>query len=273
MEKAAVNGVSLAYELTGTGGEALVFLNGIAMSIAHWKPFVDALSADYPCLCHDFRGQLLSDKPKGPYHFAEHVEDLGALLLRLGIERAHLIGTSYGSEVAMLFAATYPAMTASLTVIDGVSELDPLLRAVGMAWKTAALAEPKAFYRSLIPWTYSAAYIAANRGALEKRETAIVSFPRDYFEGFAALCDAFLELDMTAELHRITCPSLVAVGDKDILKHPGYARIIADRIKGSRLVLLPGLGHAGVVEDPAAVIAALRPFLEGAARNAAHKGR
>ena len=261
MQKARVNGVELAYELSGSGKETVVFLNGIAMTIAHWKPFVEALSPAYRCLCHDLRGQILSERPAGPYSFSQHSEDLAALMSRLGIAKAHLVGTSYGSEVAMVFALEHPEMAASLTVVDGVSELDTLLRTVAEGWRAAALASPSAFYRNLIPWTYSASYIAENKATLDAREAGIETFPHDYFTGFVALCDAFLSLDITANLHRIACPTLVLVGDKDILKPLRYSRIIADAVPGATLKIVKDAGHASVVEKPDECIAEIREFL------------
>ncbi|MGA2479813.1 MAG: alpha/beta hydrolase [Spirochaetia bacterium] len=264
MPHATVNGTELQYELTGTGDETLVFLNGIAMSIAHWAPIVQPLAGRYHCLCHDFRGQMLSPrKATAPIRLADHVEDLRALLDSLGIRRAHLIGTSYGAEVAMMSALACPSMTASLVVIDGVSELDPLLRATAEAWKTAALADPIAFYRSIIPWNYSSAWIGANVGALARREAAIAALPRGYFEDFAALCDAFLELNITSRLHEITCPTLVVVAEKDILKHAGFARMITENIPGACLKVIAGAGHAVVIEKPVDVLVEIEAFLAG----------
>jgi 3-oxoadipate enol-lactonase len=273
--KAAVNGVSLAYELSGAGEETLVFLNGIAMSIPHWAPVVTGLGGRFRCLCHDFRGQLQSLRARGgesgtaggaplaPIRLSDHVDDLTALMETLGIRRAHIMGTSYGAEVGMLFACAHPAMTASLTVIDGASELDPLLRAAALAWRAAALADPVVFYRTIIPWNYSAAYIGASAAVLAQREKVVAGLPRAYFEDFASLCDAFLELSITPHLGRISCPALVLVGEKDILKHEGFARIIAGGIRGARLRVIPGAGHAAVVETPSTVLSEVGEFLDG----------
>jgi 3-oxoadipate enol-lactonase len=259
-----VNGVSLQYEMEGSGKECVAFLNGIAMSIPHWKPLATPLGARYRCLSHDFRGQLQSPQPASgtPMRLEDHVEDMRQLFSSLGVEKAHLVGTSYGAEVAMLFAAMHPSLTASLVSIDGVSEVDPLLRATAESWKAAALSDPIVFYKSIIPWNYSAAYIEANRETLARREAGVASFPRGYFQDFAALCDAFLALDITPKLARVECPTLVIVGEKDILKHEGFARIIAQAVRGARMEVIPGAGHAVVIEQPQSVLDRVRSFLE-----------
>ncbi len=260
MEKAQVNGTELAYELSGEGKETVAFLNGIGMSIGNWRPLVPALGGGRRVLMHDLRGQLLSERPAGPYSLELHAHDLAGLLDRLGIAKAHIVGTSYGSEVGLVFARLYPQRCSTLVVIDGVSEIRPLLRAAVISWRTAALADPAAFFRALVPWTYSESYIAANEAAFDARERAVAGLPRDYFVAFAALCDSFLAIDETRRLREIACPSLVLVGDQDILKHPGYSRIIADGIPGAVLRVLPGLGHGAVIEDPASVCRAVLDF-------------
>ena len=258
------NDARLRYEMFGEKGPVIVLLNGIAMSIGHWKPFIEALGTKYRFLCHDMRGQTLSDRPKGEYSLEDHAEDLAVLMDHLSIPEAHIVGTSYGSEVAMTFALAHPEKCSSLAVIDGVSELDPLLRATAESWMAAALLDPRVFYKVLLPWTYSSDYIAANASVLAAREDSVARLPRDWFEGFASLCRAFLAIDLTPKLNRITCRTLVLVGQRDILKHEGFAAIIKNAIRGATLKVLPGAGHATVIEQPGVVAASIDAFLSEA---------
>jgi 3-oxoadipate enol-lactonase len=264
MARAVVNGVGLEYQLDGQGKETVALLNGIAMSISHWKPVAARLvAAGYRVFTHDLRGQLLSDKPEAPYSFEEHARDLAALLAELGVEKVHAVGTSYGAELGLAFARDFPQLCASLVAIDGASEYDAVLGAAVESWKAAALCDPRVFYRTILPWNYSADYLKANREALARREDAIASLPRAWFEAFARLCDAFLAIDLTKDLGRIACPCLVIVADRDILKHRAYARIIAEGVPGARLEEIAGSGHALVVEKPEELCDALLPFLYG----------
>jgi len=257
------NGARLRYELFGTEGPAIVFLNGIAMSIGHWKPVLEALGGKCRALCHDMRGQTLSEKLASPYSLEGHAEDLAALMEGLSIHQAHIVGTSYGAEVALAFAIAHPEKCHSLTIIDGVSELDALLKATVESWMAAALCDARVFYRTILPWNYSSDYIEANSGILKTREDSVASLPREWFEAFAGLCRAFLSIDLTSKLHRITCRTLVLVGERDILKHRGFASIIAANIAGSILKVLPGAGHAAVIERPDLVAAEIAAFAMG----------
>ena len=258
------NGVRLRYEISGSEGPVVVLLNGIAMSVGHWKPVLEVLGSRYRFLCHDMRGQTLSEKPREGYSLETHADDLSALMDGLSIAKAHIVGTSYGAEVGLAFALSYPDKCETLTVIDGVSELDPLLRATAESWMAAALCDPRVFYKTILPWNYSSDYIAANRAILAAREESVAKLPREWFEGFAGLCRAFLEIDLTPRLKRITCRTLVLVGSRDILKHEGFATIIADNIRCSRLKVLKGAGHAAVIEQPAVVAREIDAFISGA---------
>ncbi|HUX20222.1 MAG TPA: alpha/beta fold hydrolase [Spirochaetia bacterium] len=255
-----IGNVELYSELHAGSGTPRAFLNGIAMSTAHWTPLREHLIPGTDLL-HDFKDQLRSGRADAGYSIESHADELALLMGALKLPAADLIGTSYGSEVAMIFAIKYPERCRSLVLIDGVSESDARLKAAVKSWKAAALTDGRCFYKSIIPWNYSPHYIEANAAMLAEREDALASLPQDYFEGFARLCDAFLELNVTGRLHEIVCPTLVLVGELDILKPVEFSRIIHAGIAGSQMATIPGAGHATVIEDPSAVADQINPFL------------
>ena len=97
---------------------------------------------------------------------------------------------------------------------------------------------------------------------IEQGEARLASCDADFFRAFAGLVDAFSQLDITPLLARITCPALVIAGEKDLLKPPRYSETIANGIADSQLVIVPGAGHAVVLERPQPVNQALHAFLE-----------
>ncbi len=265
MNTIEINGTTLCYEFTEGPGDAVVFLNGVMASFSSWRGFAPAfLRAGYTVLLHDFRGQLLSGKPPGPYRFATHAEDLRALLAHLGIEKPHLVGTSYGGEVAMRFCADYPDAAASLTVIDSVSETDAILAGMVDGWISLLDAgDARGLYRAVIPVLYSDRFIRANAELLRGREEAFAKSPADYFTGQRILYRTFLDdLPFTEDLGRIKAPALVLCGTEDILKPPKFSRIIADRIPGAEYLLIPDAGHVAIFEKPGEVISAVLGFIE-----------
>jgi 3-oxoadipate enol-lactonase len=248
MPKVTANDIQLYYELHGPeDADVLVLSNGVLMSTASWAFQTPVLAQHYRLLLYDCRGMWQSDHPPGPYSMELHADDLAALLDALGIERAHIGGTSYGAEVSMVFAYKYPARTRSLIVTAAVSQLDPLLRGLADIWIEAARArDPELLFKVVYPLTFSEAWIAANRPALD--------LARGRYEAldFDALLELFLcfsRLDITADLHRITAPTLVVAGELDVLKPRKYAEIIAREIPNVEYALIPHAGHAAMWEQ------------------------
>jgi 3-oxoadipate enol-lactonase len=246
MPRERVGEVELYYELCGEGDETVAFVNGVAMTAQSWAPIKEVFQEEFRCVLHDTRGQLMSEKPEMDYTLEMHAEDMKNLFDHLGIEEVHLIGTSYGSEIAMIFACEHPEMVKTLLVVTGASELDG--------------AEP--FFRALVPWAYSSDYIEANSSALDERERILSTLPRDFFEGFIRLVKAFHRLDVTDQLQRIECPTLVVSAENDIVKPPRFGRIIHERIPGSEFVIMPRSGHAVVIEDPIGLSEVMLSFIK-----------
>jgi len=261
MPRERIGDVELYYELSGSGGEVIAFVNGVAMTVQSWAPFRELVEGDFRCLFHDTRGQLMSEKPDADYSMEMHAEDLANLLEHVGIDKVHLAGTSYGSEIAMIFAAEHPDRVATLHVITGVSELDGVLHAATESWAVGAKHGIEPFFRSMIPWTYSNGYLEANAALLDDREKLLGQLPADYLEGFIRLVRAFHGLDITDRLASISCPTLVIAAENDIVKPPRFSELIHEKIPDSELVVIPDSGHAVVVENPGSVARHMLDFI------------
>jgi 3-oxoadipate enol-lactonase len=261
MPEAKVNGVTIYYDVLGRG-TPVAFLNGVMMTAQSWVLQTSVVRAHYRCVMHDFRGQLLSEKPQRRWRLEDHVDDLGALLDELGIDRCHLVGTSYGGEVGMLFAIRHPDRATSITVISSVSEIDAELDSAVSLWAETALSSPESLYRVSVPFNFSESFIAANPELIDQGEARLAAVPDDFFTAFARLVEAFRSIDFTDELDCIECPTLVMVGELDRLKPPRFSRLIAERIRGAEFLMVPGAGHAVVIERSDEVNAAILGFLQ-----------
>jgi 3-oxoadipate enol-lactonase len=243
------NGIDIYFELHGpVGADVLVLSNGVLMSTASWAYQAPVLARHYRLLLYDCRGMWQSDHPPGPYSMELHADDLAALLDALGIERAHIAGISYGGELSMAFAHRYPARTCSLIVSSAVSQIDPLLAGWMASWMAATRAgDPELLFAVTVPLNFSEAWIAANPAALEAARQRYASLDMD---AFLELLLAFSRLNLTGRLHEITAPTLVIVGEDDLLKPRKYAGIIAREIPGAELAVVPHAGHAVCWEQP-----------------------
>ena len=255
-----VNGINLYYELHGPqDADVIVLSNGIFMSTASWGYQLTELSRHFRVLLYDCRGMWQSEHPQGPYSMEQHADDLAGLLAALGIEKAHIGGISYGGEISMLFALKYPQQTRSLIVSSSVSQIDPLLNAMGAVWSNALRNnDPDALYLSSLPLNFSEGWLKANQGILEAMRKR---YHQMDLKAAEQLMLAFSAIDFTSELKRITVPTLVMVGELDILKPRKYAEIIAREIPGAELIIIPNGGHAICLEQPAAFNSALLGFV------------
>jgi 3-oxoadipate enol-lactonase len=258
--------VDLFYEIKGNpdSPNTILFLNGVMASTSSWVNQLPPFEASgFKIVLHDFRGQLKSSKPKGPYTFAQHANDVMALMDHLGIASAHLIGTSYGGEVGCRFAIDHPTRVISLSVIDSVSELDDTLRATVNDWKEAAnTRHGETFFKRMMPSIYSPGFITKNREMLSQRAKAMNAIGSDYFDGQITLYDTFLnDVTMTSELHRIQCPTLILCGELDTLKPLKFSAIMAEAIQSAEYLILPDCGHVAIFEKPHELNSALLGFI------------
>ncbi|MEA4813181.1 MAG: alpha/beta hydrolase [Anaerolineaceae bacterium] len=249
MPKIEVNDIHIYYELHGPeAADVLVLSNGIMMGTASWLYQTPVLSQHFRVLLYDCRGMWQSDHPAGPYSMEQHADDLAALLDALGIERAHIAGISYGSEVSMVFALQYPQKTKTLMLIDGVSEVSPYLYDQTLPWLLSAeRGDAEMLLRTSVPLNYSQAYITANQVQLD---AAVSRFAKLDMPALVELIKAFQKLNITAQLHQIQCPVLIVYGQEDLIKGQDPALVMAKEIKQAELVCVPGAGHALCLEKP-----------------------
>jgi 3-oxoadipate enol-lactonase len=244
-----VNDIQIYYELHGPeNADVIVLSNGIFMSTASWGYQVAEFKKHFRVLVYDCRGMWQSDHPTGPYSMEQHADDLAALLTVLGFEKAHIGGISYGGEISMVFALKYPQRTRSLIISSSVSQIDPMLQVMGKSWMSALHNnDADTLFEVTFPANFSEPWIAANPGVQEPSR-------RKYHEmdlkAAEELMLAFSKVDFTSELKKITAPTLVLVGELDILKSRKYAEIITHEIHGAELVVIPHGGHAICMEKP-----------------------
>ena len=191
----------------------------------------------------------------------QHAADLAGLLDQLGIESCHLVGTSYGGEVGMIFAAECPQRVRSLSVIASVAHVEPLLHDQVQAWADAAVSDPSTLFESVAATTYGERFRTAHPELLELAAERVRALPGDFFPAFVRLVQAFQRLDIRERLPAITSPTLVICGEYDELKPLSYGREIAEAVPHGELLSVPGAGHAVVIEAAEVVNTALLGFI------------
>ena len=259
-------GVDLHYKLreaeANPAAEILVFVNGLTMDTTSWRPLMEHFP-DYTTLRYDCRGQGESGKPVGPYAPGQHRDDLVALLDALDIQTFHLVGLSNGGLVSMLTAGQLAETNRvkSVTTIDSLLGVDPLLRTILRSWKAALNAGGSGLrFDVATPWVWGHSFLNEHLDeVLAFRERAAAADPNS----IGYLIDGAAGFGHGGEaLKAYDGPLLAIVGEEDLLTPPRYSREIAETAQDGRLVVLERAGHAAPVERPAVVAEVLRAFLE-----------
>ncbi len=185
-----------------------------------------------------------------------------AVLDELGLDRVDLFGTSWGGVIATVVAARHPERVATLVLADSTrgSGTDPS-KAAAMRARVAELTEQgaRAFAAARAP------RLVAPGCDPEVAEAVGAEMARVRLPGYAAAAEFMAATDTADLLPTITVPTLVLVGEHDVVTGVEESRLLADRIPGARLVVVPGAGHAALTEKPAEVARAVLD-LWGAAR-------
>jgi len=250
-----VNGINIFYEDLGdkNSKNCVVFFNGAMSTTSGWGllyPLFTRLG--WRVILHDFKGQLMSDKPEGVYTFKQHADEAKALFDFLGANQVHVIGTSYGGRVAMEFAVLYPQATLTMSIINSFSESDAYLDTLVAGWdRIRTFGNGENFLWSVVPVFYGKTYIAENQETFETRAKALGNADAEFFKGQKAIYDTFsADIYMTNRLHMIECPTLVIVGDQDLVTPVKFSEVLVQNIKNTEFFIIPDCGHVTIAEKP-----------------------
>ncbi len=112
--------IALHYRTYGSEtNPPLVLLHGLASTLRIWDYVAPVLAGKYWVVAYDQRGHAESDKPDGGYDLPTMLADLVGLIKALGIKKPVLVGHSWGANLALAYAATYPDDCAGLVLVDG----------------------------------------------------------------------------------------------------------------------------------------------------------
>ena len=255
-----VNQVNLYYEFHGPeDGELLILNNGVFMSTRAWAFQLPALSRRYRVLAYDMRGQGQSEHPAGDYSLELHAEDLVALMNALGLDKAHMVGTSYGGELNLIMGIRYPERCRTLTIITSVSHSNALCAAMVERWRMAALlGDGPAFFRLIYADVYSEAFLTQRPELIPMAEARYAELD---LVAAVQLLESFQRFDVTAQLTTIQVPTCIASAELDLLKPRYYGEIMHRAIQGSEFHLIPGAGHVAVLERAEEVNTIILGFL------------
>ncbi|MBI3127977.1 MAG: alpha/beta fold hydrolase [Candidatus Tectomicrobia bacterium] len=232
----------LNYAEAGTG-DAFLFIPGLMGLLDAWDFQVPHFSKRYRCITFDHRGTGESDKPENAYSTELIAKDAIALLDALGVERAHVAGTSTGGCVLQHLALDHPGRLRCCIFTNTWTRADPYMTRLQTSRKQIALAYGQEEYIKFSSlwtcgWTQFR-HMYHNLLALERRQKETIA----PVEVIAARLDMTLNHDRTADLSRIRKPSLIIAAKDDALTPPYFSQDLNRIIQGSKLVVLEEGGH------------------------------
>jgi pimeloyl-ACP methyl ester carboxylesterase len=243
-------GIKINYEVHGQG-EPVLFLGGIMMNTVSWATFVPTLSQKFKLILMDFRDQGQSSKMPGPYKIDIHVGDVLKLLDALVIQKVHLMGVSYGGDVALLFALKHQDRLKSLMLPNTISVIPNHLKVIGKSWEIAAeLNDGEKFFQLSTPIIYSGAFYDKYMDFLLQRQAMFKALlTKEWFEGFLRLSQSIQEYYVSPEqLKTIKVPTLLIGADKDLITPIELQRILLNNIPNCEFVIIPDAGHGAFLE-------------------------
>src|SRR5262245_7798347 len=267
---AELDGCRIWYEVTGSG-PYLLQIPGMFFAHANFGLVTSAMAERFTVIDFDQRGTGLSGRPAQSYSIESWADDCALLLDALGVERAHVHGTSAAGMVAMRFAAAHPERVDRLVVDCSAARLDFAGRAMCELWKALARAyglgsrelalsvATQACSRTFLDGEHGEETVESIRGLIERNCTPAT---------FDAVCDAMIAVDLADDLARIHAPTLVTVGSEDTMTPLDQGpqglgnRAIADLIPNAELHVFEGVGHANLLEAPELTTQVVVDFLE-----------
>ena len=266
-----VNGLALHYLDWGNpGAPPVVCVHGYTSSAQAFNALARRLLERYHVVALDVRGHGESAWSKsGAYQYGDQVADLAAAVDKLGLARFALIGTSMGGIIAMAYAGAHPERLTHLVINDIGPDVETgsqrITQMVGSRPdEFATLEDAMTYRRQMSP-------IVAGRTLEDQRELALgvlrqgpegrwiwkmdPEYVRQRVQSGAPQRPA-----LWPALARVTCPTLVVWGtDSDVISE-AQARRMVETVPRGELVIVPGIGHAPTLVEPA-VLAALERFL------------
>lgn len=270
MPSAEINGFRMYYETHGAG-PALVMIHGglgggegCAQMMLHHAA---ALSPDFQVIAYDRRAAGRSATPADGYSIANYAADLRALLQHLGVDQAHILGSSAGGPIALRFALDYPQSVKTLLLINTMTYVQESERAVRQQELNAIRQAEKEQGRAAAVETG----LTARWPGLQESDPAQFAKLRainlEQYDGIVKTIQSYLDIgdSLESRLSELTMPTLIVHGDADSRINVDCGRQLHQGIAGSQLHIIPGAEHGLLTNEPAQTRGLILNFLAQAA--------
>lgn len=260
-----VAGVTLHVRDTGPRtAPAVILLHGFGASLQTWEDWARDLERDHRVIRYDLPGfGLTGADPSGDYTDARSIAVLLALMDRLGVARASIVGNSMGGRIAWTFVALHPERAAKLVLVSPDGFASPGLE-YGVAPKVPLMMRalpyvlPSFMLRASLAPAYANADVLTNALFTRYRDMMLAPGVRG---AIVQRMGQQVLVDPAPLLKRIEAPTLLMWGEKDGMIPFANSADYLRALPHGTLAALPGIGHIPQEEAPATV-GILREFLD-----------
>lgn len=252
------DGARIYYRLEGNDGLPVMMLSSsIGSDHELWTLQVPDLLQQFQVLRYDTRGHGASDAPRAEYSIEQLGRDVLALADALHIHKFAFCGLSLGGMIGQWLGINAPAHLTGLVLANTSPHLGPKSN-----WDDRRRAVLEGGMAAIVDMAMSRYF---SPDMLAQRDPWVASIRATFLGtdpvGYAGCCSAIRDMDHTEQLRRITTPTLVIVGDRDVATPwAGHGEVLAREIPGAQAVHLPA-AHFSNLERPRSFTAALFDFL------------
>ncbi|MGH9222372.1 MAG: alpha/beta fold hydrolase [Acidimicrobiales bacterium] len=266
MQHVELNGLRIAYREAGPARwPVLAILHGGCDDSRSWRWQLDDLSDSYRVLAWDAPGCGRSDDPPESWRMAEFADAAAGWLAAIGVERAHVLGLSWGSSVALAVADRHPSLVSSLILASAYAgwagslpaeEVEARLAGV-IEWASAGPGQPAGWPGLFGPpppaeLTRELSVVWADNDPSRRPQPSIT------------MARSMAEADLRPVLPRVRVPVLLLYGEGDGRSPLAVGRALHAAVPGATMSVIPGAGHVCNAEAPDEFNLRVRAFLETA---------
>ena len=225
-----------------------------------------AFAAKYELILYDRRAAGRSETPEGGYSMANQVQDLRSLLSRLGVDRAHVLGSSGGGPIALTLALDHPQMVDTLLLINTMSYAGAAERAARQKEMDAFISNEAEYGREGSVERGIDARMPDVRENEPERFQRLKAINMEKFPGMLASFRAYLDIGDTIEsrLSSLDVPALIVHGDADTTIPVACSHTLHEKISGAQLEIIPGAVHGLMTNEAGKVRDMIVNFIEKA---------
>ncbi len=241
----------------------IIFVGGLTRDHTVWSEILKQEEMEqFSVVVYDNRGSGQTDQPEGPYSSELFANDLNALMEKLQLSSAIIVGHSMGGFIAQYLAALHPKRVEKLILCstcirqptEGIEYLNSRLDLCRRKVPIEQMIE------TALPWLYTSSFLTKDRVHQIIESVKLIPFPQN-IQALEAQIIAFIQHDSQAILPLIKAPALVVTGKEDKVMTPDVCKELAAKLPIGSFIEVSGAAHMIQIEQPKKLWKIIRDFI------------